>query len=308
MATNLAGNDVTVQLLECCEEELRRDLTRSVGHTLSHKTEDEILTAMKLLAIREENVMVARATLSAMRQDREEPIRSFGARVQGQADICKYVVPCTTCRVDIPFTKIMMRDVLVQGVADEDIQLELFSHSKQDMSLEEIYTFVDAKEIGKQSASHFHSSQSASVAAAAASSYRKQLKQPSQDQKDKSKTCSYCGEKGHGENALAKHRKQLCPAFNHECKHCSIKHHSDAMCRTKNKMTNHDNTQGALFQQLCTIADEEAKVNVLSESKAKEGRQLKSIPLDHHLYDQLSGAGRKNHLKHNQSSTSKFPQ
>ena len=72
-ATNITGSEVIVQLLECCEEQLRRDLTRSVGSTLIQKTEDEILTAMKLLAVREENIMVARATLSSMHQDMKNP-------------------------------------------------------------------------------------------------------------------------------------------------------------------------------------------------------------------------------------------
>ncbi len=58
----------------------RKDLTRNAGGTLSGKTEDEVLAAIRGLAVREENAMVARVTLHNMRQERDEPIRVFGAR------------------------------------------------------------------------------------------------------------------------------------------------------------------------------------------------------------------------------------
>ena len=44
--------------------------------------EDKVLAAMKTLAVREENVMVARVTLH---EGRGEPILSYGARLRGQA-------------------------------------------------------------------------------------------------------------------------------------------------------------------------------------------------------------------------------
>ena len=37
-ATKLAGREKVIQLLECCEENLRRDLTRSAGATLTDKS------------------------------------------------------------------------------------------------------------------------------------------------------------------------------------------------------------------------------------------------------------------------------
>ncbi len=43
-ATRLTGQDKVIQLLECCDEQLRRDLTRNAGGTLADKTEDEVFT------------------------------------------------------------------------------------------------------------------------------------------------------------------------------------------------------------------------------------------------------------------------
>ena len=82
-ATKLIGPDRILQLLECCDDQLRRDLTRNAGGTLAEKTEAEVFTAMKALAVREENPMVARVSLHNMRQERDEPIRAFGARLRG---------------------------------------------------------------------------------------------------------------------------------------------------------------------------------------------------------------------------------
>ncbi len=68
-ATRLTGTDRVIQLLECCDDKLRRDLTRNTRGTLTEMTEDEVFAAMKRLAVREENTMVARVTLHNMRQD-----------------------------------------------------------------------------------------------------------------------------------------------------------------------------------------------------------------------------------------------
>ena len=98
-ATKITGKDRVVQLLECCSEPLRKDLTNAAGGTLTNKTEAEVLAAIKTLAVREENIMVARVNLHNMRQDRDETIRSFGARLRGQAGVCKFVMPrlCNRC-------------------------------------------------------------------------------------------------------------------------------------------------------------------------------------------------------------------
>lgn len=57
--TKLVGSDVVTQLLECCEEDLRKDLTRAAGRSLVDSDEKDVLSAMKALAVRAENTMVA---------------------------------------------------------------------------------------------------------------------------------------------------------------------------------------------------------------------------------------------------------
>ena len=50
---------------------------------MATKNEQTIIQNIKTLAVRQENIMVARVQLSQMKQDRDEPIRAFAARLRG---------------------------------------------------------------------------------------------------------------------------------------------------------------------------------------------------------------------------------
>ncbi len=155
-ATRLEGTDKVIQLLECCDDQLRKDLTRNAGGSLTRMTEDEVFAAMKKLAVREENTMIARVTLHNMRQDRDEPIRAYGARLRGQASICKFTHKCTGCDADVDYTEAVLRDVLCRGLEDTDIQMDLLGDSNQEMTSEQILKFIEAKEAGKRSTTTSH--------------------------------------------------------------------------------------------------------------------------------------------------------
>ncbi len=185
-ATRLEGTDKVIQLLECCDDQLRKDLTRNAGGSLTRMTEGEVFAAMKRLAVREENTMIARVTLHNMKQDRDEPIRAYGARLRGQASICKFTHRCTGCEA---YTETVLRDVLCRGLENMDIQMDLLGDSNQEMTLEQILKFVEAKEAGKRSASRLLLPQATD--AVAGSSYRKQKKLPPLPKHQD--TCTYCG-------------------------------------------------------------------------------------------------------------------
>ena len=120
-ATKLEGTDRVIQLIECCDDQLRKDLTRNAGGSLTGITEDQVLEAMKTLAIREENTMVARVTLHNMRQDRDEPVRAFGARLRGQASVCKFTQKCPSCDATVDYTEAVVKNVLCRGLEDSEI-------------------------------------------------------------------------------------------------------------------------------------------------------------------------------------------
>jgi len=134
-ATKVTGREKVLQLLECCDDDLRKDLTRSTVGTLSDKAEAQVLAAIKSLAVRDENTMIARVTLNNSRQDRDEAIRSYCARLRGQANVCKYVIDCQNCGHQVDYTESILRDVICRGLEDSDIQLDLLGQTNQDISL-----------------------------------------------------------------------------------------------------------------------------------------------------------------------------
>ena len=142
--TKISGTDRVIQLLECCDDHLWKDLRRAAGKSLTTQSEEEVLRA------------IARVALHNMRQDNDETIRSFGARICGQASVRQYNTACPSCSTTIDFTDCMLWDVLARGIADNEIKLDLLGDAKQDMTLEEMLKFVESKESGKRSASRLH--------------------------------------------------------------------------------------------------------------------------------------------------------
>ena len=198
-ATKVTGKDRTIQLLECCDDQLRKDVTRSIGmgRTLTDRPEEEILTLVRRLAVREENTMVARVALHNMRQDRDETVRSFSARIRGQAGVCKFFLPCPDCSQTVHYTEEVLRDVVIRGLEDPEIQLDLLGDKNQDMTFEEVLRFIEAKEAGKRSASRSIDTHGAE---AAKSSYtrNKRMERIQHEPKAGSSPCTFCGKKGHG--------------------------------------------------------------------------------------------------------------
>lgn len=59
-ATHIEGKEKVIQLLECYDEQLRKDLTRNADGSLTSRSTEEVLEAIKKLAVTEDNAMVAR--------------------------------------------------------------------------------------------------------------------------------------------------------------------------------------------------------------------------------------------------------
>ena len=290
--TKLAGPEVLSQLLECCDEQLRKDLTRAAGGTLTTKTEKEALKAMEALAVHRENIMVARVTLHNMSQDRDEAIRSFGARIKGQAGTCKYMTKCSvdTCGADADSTEAILRDVLARGIADQEIQLDPLGDQNQNMSLEEMLSFIEAKESGKRSASRLLDAQGAN---AMNSAYRRSKMQESkgkqphfkggQMERQLNSTCSYCGGRGHGKRAPPHIRAKECPAYNHKCKICNREHHTEGLCRSKDNPKPDSKASDACSQEAAAFSEFSELCTIQAVGQRRGG----PIAMDHHLYNNL---------------------
>ena len=287
-ATHLNDSDTVFQLLECCDEELRKDLTRTYG-ALASSGEESVLKNIKTLAVRKENVMVARVKLQQMRQDRDEPVRAFAARLRGQAGVCSFSIKCPsdTCGSSVDYSDIMVRDALIRGLDDEEIRLDILGESRQDLSLEDTLSYVEAKESGKRSASHLIGDSSIS-AAAVVSSYKRQgkVRAPSDPTESKgSSTCCYCGRTGHGSSMQERSKK--CPAFGKRCTKCNISNHFANVCRQSSRRP----TNPALSSSPNALGDSAATFDsVCSVSEAAPVSDAHAVLQDHHIYNEFCKA------------------
>ena len=231
--------------------------------------------------------MVAWVQLHNMHQDRDETVRSFCACLRGQADICKFTTQCPSCDTNVNYTEHILRDILTHGLADSEIQLDLLHNKNQDMTLEEVLQFVEAKESGKWSAGCLLQAQ---VADAARSQYHSakntelkncKLTNPTPD------LCHSCSKHGHGKNSPARLRKLDCQAYGKHCDHCGRANHFGAVCQAKSQPGKRQSTPpnvataeaaGAVFNALC----------IGNNSCQHQSASASAITLDHHLYNDLN--------------------
>ena len=95
----------------------------------------------------------------------------------------------------------MVRDALIRGLGDSDIQQDVLGHNDQDMTLEDTIKFIEAKEAGKRLEATLQNPSAATV-----SSY----KQTDKDQHVVK--CRNCGKPGHGDGRDTQARKEKCKA------------------------------------------------------------------------------------------------
>lgn len=96
-ATKPKQPEIPIQLMECCDEELRADLIGMNGGTLARQTEQQVLEAIKALAVKRENKIVSIDTLGKMVQHHDEPILKYWARVKAQASVCQFQTTLNRC-------------------------------------------------------------------------------------------------------------------------------------------------------------------------------------------------------------------
>ena len=173
-------------------------------------------------------------------------------------------------------TNVRFCDVVTRNISDSEVQLDLLGDSNQNMTLEEVLKFIEAKEAGKRSASRLLHTQNVD---AARSSYRKDKSSAFKSKPEHSNDhCIYCGRQGHGKRSLPRVRQRQCPAYGHRCKHCSREHHFLQMCRSRDTTSNcttSEEHEDTVFNTLCSATLVHSIGNRCS------------ISLDHHLYNNI---------------------
>ena len=84
-STKVTGQDLIDHLVTCCSDALRMDLRSDIGEKMDDMKEEDLLKAMKKMAVRESNPMVYRNNLRAMKQGENEAFRNYVARLKETA-------------------------------------------------------------------------------------------------------------------------------------------------------------------------------------------------------------------------------
>jgi len=108
--TALNLTEVCQQLFSCYDDELGNDLLRNNTNILQ-STEQDLLTAIKSLAVTLVAVSVPRADLLALHQSDGENVISFYARIRAKAETCAYNIKCSsaTCTQTVDFTDVITK-------------------------------------------------------------------------------------------------------------------------------------------------------------------------------------------------------
>ena len=123
--TNVQGSGINkasaiAQLFQCASQSWGDSLLKSDEEIIS-KSLQELLSAIRQLTVIPVPTGVLRSDPMQMRQLRDEPFCAFAARVRGKADTCAFTVDCT-CGLKVNYIDHMIRDTLLNGIADDDKQ------------------------------------------------------------------------------------------------------------------------------------------------------------------------------------------
>ena len=172
---DMTQRTVVDQLVECCQQDLRRLLIKE-DPTILNDTEDNVLTAMRKMAVIPIAASVRRTKLITTQQDHGQTFREYYANTRAAAATCAYKVKCphACCANNAPidYTQEVVKDILLAGIIDMEIRKDVLSLTDLDSkSARDIVCIVEEKETARNAC---FGATTTSVTAASTSSYRKQ--------------------------------------------------------------------------------------------------------------------------------------
>lgn len=152
--TDIPVGQESDQLFDCCERSLGRLLLKE-DPDIIEAGEEALIDAMKKMAVIRIATSVRRTKLLSLKQDHGQNIREFYANVKAQASTCNFAVKCSqTCCInasEIDYTPLVVKDILVSGIADPDIRKDVLEWPELDTkSARDLVGFIEGKETSKK--------------------------------------------------------------------------------------------------------------------------------------------------------------
>ena len=82
---------------KCYEGSLRKIIHMSLGGRFAEINIADLMLEMEKAAVEKQSDMFNKVKLMEAKQERNEPVRKYLARLRGLADICKRSVECSSC-------------------------------------------------------------------------------------------------------------------------------------------------------------------------------------------------------------------
>ena len=112
-----------------------------------------LLKETRQLVVKTRNKLVHRFKLVTMVQGGDEHIASFETRLKLVARTGRFQVEGLACKEQTDYTKQMVLDNLIRGLAEEEIKRKVLATPETECTLAKVLRFVEAKESGKYSLS-----------------------------------------------------------------------------------------------------------------------------------------------------------
>ena len=226
---SLKPEHLTDELRACCSMELRKTLFDLLGSSLQTLDEDGLLEKIRSVAVIGKNKAVHRKEFYEIHQAPDEPINRFVAKLRSKAERCNFTQKCSKndCDQSNNYGDEMVKDQMVCGLYDKDIQQEVLAKDKQLSTFEETYSLIEAYELGKQAKSQLDDRSSSEINASRSQYKKNQSKQtknvPSGGEQDVLNvlTCPGCGTTKHN----GQPRDKKCPAWGKKCGGCGRLNH-----------------------------------------------------------------------------------
>ena len=142
-------NDVKLrdQLLHCHDESLKKALNRALGDRIN-AISDLLWEIQPLAVVRQSNYVNTLALMTA-KQEIDEQLCQFAARLHGLAAVCNLTVTCT-CQLKVSEVNKWVLMSLISGLNDKDTKQAVLSKVKE-ISHDDTIAFVEARETVKNS-------------------------------------------------------------------------------------------------------------------------------------------------------------